>query len=594
MKSPGDKTRHRPYATLGIRLAAMMLVALVPLGLVALLQVRQSQQNADETVLAASVGWTLQQGLYDLRLMRSVQNTADLLATSLGNTPEDCPEVVSGWVRADVRIAHAGLVRPDGVMICSSDKNRRDFTSHPRLKELLAARGRMFFRDDTWAPDARDGISLSSPVIGLDGKYLGFALVFLPDTLLRGTPDRHPASLGGEQPIHTPLAIAAVTSPGELIYIVPDSRDTRKLLNPAMLAAMSPGLREAHSFIARDIDGIERIFAVVPSSEDLSLIGVWSLPEGHSTFQRYVIPYLSPALMWLTGLAVTLFGTERLVTRHIRRLSTGMHSFALGDRKHPEILLDNPSTELADLAESYAMLTDTIMRDEAELENLLHKNSDLLREVHHRTGNSLQLIASILRMHRREAEDGGIRVVLDDLHNRVMSLSSVHLGLYRMAGGQAIAMDQLMADVIARVDLLQGRAGRRGGIMTDLAPLHLTSRQAVPLALLLAEILSCFPPAESNGQPVKIRLHSAMVNDTPEGRPGETAWLEVSGSVNGMGRLTGEHSGAPAVIGARLIRGFVTQLPGELAISEEGERVRAVISFVVQEEPTNPEAEIPA
>ena len=566
-----------------------MLVALVPLGLVALLHVRQSQQNADDTLLAASVGWTLQQGLFDLRLMRSAQNTGELLATSLGNAPESCASLVRDWVRADVRIEEAGMVRADGKMTCSSDEKPRDFNGDPRLKTLLEARRRVFFRDPNWAPGGRDGISLAAPVIGNDGRYLGFSLVFLPDRLLRGTPERHPDSITRDQAPETPLALAAVSSDGEVIYIVPDSPETQRLLNPAMLGAMEPGLREAHSFIARDSDAIERIFAVVPSSEDLSLIGVWPLPRGSSTFQRYVLPYLSPALMWLTGLAVTLIGTERLVTRHMRRLSNGMRNFALGDRKHPEIRLDNPSTELAELADSYAMLTDTIMRDEAELENLLHKNSELLREVHHRTGNSLQLIASILRMHRREAEDGGIRVVLDDLHNRVMSLSSVHLGLYRMAGGQAIAMDQLMADVIARVDLLQGRAGRRGGIMTDLEPLHLTSRQAVPLALLLAEILSCFPPAESNGQPVKIRLHSALVKEETDRPPGHTAWLEVSGSVTALGRLTGEHSGAPAVIGARLIRGFVTQLPGQLAISEEGERVRAVIRFDVQEEPTNPD-----
>ncbi|MCB5409926.1 sensor histidine kinase [Pseudogemmobacter faecipullorum] len=572
-----------------------MLVALVPLGLVSLAHVRQSQQNADDTLLAASVGWTLQQGLYDLRMMRAAQNTGELLATSLGNDPDNCAALVGNWVRTDVRIDHAGMVNAEGRMLCSSDGRLRDFSNDPRLAGLLEARRRVLFRDTSWAPGGRNGISLAAPVIGQDGKYLGFSLVFLPDRLLRGTAGRHPGQTSPEQPPQTPLALAAVANDSEMLYVVPDSHETRRLLSRAMLGTMEPGLREAHSFIARDADGIERIFAVVPSAEDLSLIGVWPLPRGNSTFQRYILPYLSPALMWLTGLAVTLIGTERLVTRHISRLSNGMRNFALGDRKHPEILLDNPSYELADLADSYAMLTNTIMRDEAELENLLHKNSELLREVHHRTGNSLQLIASILRMHRREAEDSGIRVVLDDLHNRVMSLSSVHLGLYRMAGGQAIAMDQLMADVIARVDLLQGRSGRRGGIMTDLEPLHLTSRQAVPLALLLAEILSCFPPAESNGQPVRIRLHSGMAHDSANTAPGRTAWLEVSGSVTAIGRLTGDHSGAPAVIGARLIRGFVTQLPGEMAISEEGERVRAVIRFDVQEEPTRTEpAEEPA
>src|SRR5690606_5120125 len=157
----------------------------------------------------------------------------------------------------------------------------------------------------------------------------------------------------------------------------------------------------------------------------------------------------------------------------------------------------------------------------------------------------------------------------------------------------------LMAEVIAKVDLIHGRSRVKGAVQAELSPILLQSQQAVPLALLLAEILSCFPPSEAGDQPVRIQLsrgqaepaeaadqvaavdrHSDDTSPGPEPtaapRSGSTglARLEVSGAISARGRLTGERMGAPSVIGARLIRGFVTQLSGDLQIIEEGARVR--------------------
>lgn len=570
-------------SALGLRLAAMILIALLPLGLLALAQARQSQRQADETVMAASIGRTLQEALGEVRLIRATQITAQLLASVLQGDMSNCRTHLTSYAAADPRIARAAFVPLSGRMECSSDGSAQDFSGLAHFARIRDAREPQIFSEPGWSSSGRVEISVASPVITATGEPMGFVLISLPEA----------AMIGGERTARGgsegPLALIASNRAGEVIYAsvgiaaaadyLPASRDLARInsLPPQSFADTTP-------------DGLRRMFASVPLTRDLHLLGVWPLPQNGGLPGRNALAYLLPALMWLTGVVVTFLGVERLVTRHIRRLARAMREFGSDSRSMPELNLDNPPAEIASLAEAYRTMTATILRDEAELENLLRQKAGLLREVHHRTGNSLQLIASFLRMHRRETEEDNIRAVLDDLHNRVMSLSTVHLGLYRMAGGADVEVDQLMAEVIGRVDQIYGRSGHKDAIAADLHPLVLGSEQAVPLALLLAEILSCFPSGGEAGPPIVIRLG-------PAPGPGNIARLEVSGPAAARARLTGEyatgeHAGAPSVIGARLIRGFVNQLSATMAVEDEGPRVQVVITFTIshnREEPGQPD-----
>ncbi len=54
-------------------------------------------------------------------------------------------------------------------------------------------------------------------------------------------------------------------------------------------------------------------------------------------------------------------------------------------------------------------MTETILHDEAEMEDVVHQKEVLLREVHHRVKNNLQLIASIMNMQMRRATSPEVR-----------------------------------------------------------------------------------------------------------------------------------------------------------------------------------------
>lgn len=78
-----------------------------------------------------------------------------------------------------------------------------------------------------------------------------------------------------------------------------------------------------------------------------------------------------------------------------------MRGFAQNRRTQMPKSFAYAPTELRDVGDAYVTLTDAVVRDEAKLEDALYQKNILLREVHHRVKNNLQLIASILAMQMR-------------------------------------------------------------------------------------------------------------------------------------------------------------------------------------------------
>jgi two-component sensor histidine kinase len=94
---------------------------------------------------------------------------------------------------------------------------------------------------------------------------------------------------------------------------------------------------------------------------------------------------------------------ERLVSRYIRRLGRAIRAFASGAALWATSDGGAPA-ELREVGQAFLRMTDTILHDEAELEDTVHQREVLLREVHHRVKNNLQLIASIMNMQMRRAK----------------------------------------------------------------------------------------------------------------------------------------------------------------------------------------------
>lgn len=550
---------------IGARLGVMMVLALLPLGLLSMSQTRNIADQARRVALDAALGETMRAAGHEIDMIRSGRATMRTLAAVIVPHVADraaCRRMMDAVALTVPEATLVAFVPLSGLMTCASGGREYDFTGNANFERLIVEPVPRLVINPNGPVSGTSVLGLSHPVFDAAGAFIGIVALSLPHDAIQ-------MQVHGEG--GAPVELVTFNSDGMVLTATSGIGGADAFLPRGQPL---PGLVDGGSraFVAASLAGPLRAYAVVPIDSDLHLIGSWPLRDGTPLIVSDVETYLFPVLMWIVGLAVALLASERLVTRHLRRLSRSMTAFTRGERNLPPLALDHPPTEIAELAEVYQTMTVTILRDEADLENLLRQKEELLREVHHRTGNSLQLIASIIRMHLREDPDDLVRVLLENLHDRVMSLSTVHFGLYRMAGRSDIAVDALLSDVIAKIAAIHTRFGRKDAIRSDLHPVMLTAQQAVPLALLVAEILSSFPAQEidPSASPIAVEM---------EALAGNQAQAVITGPDPGNGILTGEGAGVPEIIATRLIRAFVQQLGGTMEVRRKAGQLEAAIIF---------------
>ncbi|MBT9473577.1 MAG: CHASE3 domain-containing protein [Pseudomonadota bacterium] len=197
--------------------------------------------------------------------------------------------------------------------------------------------------------------------------------------------------------------------------------------------------------------------------------------------------------------------------------------------------------------------------DTAErLRVLLADRTLLLDEVNHRVKNSLQQIASVVRLQSRTVEHADSREALEKTLDRIIAVGRVHEQLYK-AGGRIGYFDAgHYAEALAR-DLVESLGREDVALETEIQSAVLDVRQAVPLALILNELITnalkygCPPD-----RPSRIRVAF--------GTEGEGYRLTVSD--DGDGLPAGFTPDTKKSLGMRAIEALARQLGGRFEIGQ--------------------------
>lgn len=551
-----------PRSSLGTRLGATLLTALMPLGLLSIVQTRDALAQLDATTLEGVGGAALQSVRAQVELISQAQISARALAAILSRESPDGP-ACTDWVRSLARdmpqatlIAYIPL---GGLMTCSSTGDVFDFKDNPRFQKMISTPLPKLLYNPAGPVSGMAIVGVAHPVFTPSGTLRGFVSISLNYAAI--APDAYVDSVASWHPTY----IATFQADGSLLL----ASDTDVAPDDAIPGGMSPerlaSLTDKPAFVATP-EG-RRILSVVKVTNDLALVSVWE-NRSDGTLNRAIglAPYLLPALTWIAALVVASFASSRLVVRHVRALAGSMDTY-IATRNRAQIPdLCGAPTEIQRLHAAYEGLIRTIEQEEAELQNLLVDKDILLREVDHRSGNSLQIIASVMRMYRREATDPGLRQVLDGLINRVIALSSTHTSLYAVSGRQDIAMDMVLTNVVRRLKEIHGVA--LGVASKNFQPVRMDAQSAVPLALALAEAVGCFfsrPGLAQQAVSVSLSESDGMVR------------LRVEGPV--VPELLPEATSGLAALPQRMLRQFAAQLGGSVVLRHEGDQVRVDLQF---------------
>ncbi|MCU0508006.1 MAG: GAF domain-containing protein [Anaerolineae bacterium] len=219
-------------------------------------------------------------------------------------------------------------------------------------------------------------------------------------------------------------------------------------------------------------------------------------------------------------------------------------------------------------------------RAEARTLDSLHEKEVLLREIHHRVKNNLQVIYSLLSLQSQYAPDAATLEVLRDSQNRIRSMALIHEKLYQSVNLADIDFGEYLRTLAAQLHRSYTTGERKIHLVVSTSPIRLPLDVALPCALIASELISnalkhafvgrtegILRIGISPDEDGAVRLEVAddgvgMPLTLPDGQ-----WSEDGGGT--LGHVT---------LGMQLIRGLVRQLDGDMTMSN-GRGARFVVSF---------------
>ncbi len=224
-----------------------------------------------------------------------------------------------------------------------------------------------------------------------------------------------------------------------------------------------------------------------------------------------------------------------------------------------------------------ALLTDVTERREAEekIKAQLKEKEVLLKEVHHRVKNNLQIVSSLLNLQAGSVSEPHIRGLFRDSQNRVRSMALVHEKLYQTPNLASINF----ADYIKGVADHLMRTFRPEGItfLSDLNDAFLVVDAAVPCGLIVNEIISnslkhAFPGNE--GGTVTLKMWKTLHNGK------EHVNLEIGDDGVGLPVDLDVHS--LSTLGLQLVFDLAEQLQGSVQMVKKEKGTFFLVSFPLQ------------
>ena len=228
-------------------------------------------------------------------------------------------------------------------------------------------------------------------------------------------------------------------------------------------------------------------------------------PSPTITYKDQVI-ILLPVLMWFIAALMTWLLVSRLLVRPLRRLQQAVSRYEPGD---PSLELPSrlgPATEIQELRDAFGRAVTRVQESEREMAAALDGQRRLVREVHHRVKNNLQVIASLLNIHGRTAESQPARDAYSSIGRRVGALAIVHRNHYaEMEENRGIAIRPLLSELAAELRAGAPDSARGLAIDLDVESLHTTQDVAVSVAFLITEVVE-FAMFRRPDQPVEISV----------------------------------------------------------------------------------------
>lgn len=519
-----DKERRTSghWRSLSFRLGLALTIALLPLALLAAFLAMTNTRNIrDAEILIAE-----KQFLSVAKTVDTIFDQQFLILQAMlprrGDPRTDCGDGMIEAAGADAVLQAVMRIDSDGRMVCASD-------AAPRLTSAqaseFAAQVRTARNALIW-PGGELVFLISRGVTGNDDTLIATA----PATTIAARID----SAAGTQ--HAGFAVS---------------------LSGRRLAGGLDGVAPPGSKLAIDrleLQGGRIIVAAGPLEYGLGLV-VHAPAAPPGAFGA--APVLLPAVLLAAALLIAWLAILRLVVAPLRRMAAGVRIYGSGNVETRLADSAGTTSDMRAFAEAFDDMADDASRARDVTAGALAAQQRMMREVHHRVKNNLQIIASLISIQARAATGTTALRAYAGLQMRVNALALVHRWLFEDSATQGLDFGALAHDLCS--GLQQSVAETEHielAIVTRIDRLYVSQDAAVPLAFLITEIvaasgrlLSC---GGGRGAPMTVTIEISQ---------GETGALGIAAPVFcGTDTLIASNTGPSG----RIVQGMVRQLRGSI------------------------------
>ena len=362
---------------------------------------------------------------------------------------------------------------------------------------------------------------------------------------------------------------AVLASQGDAAAALPTLDTMFRLIQSSQFTLRAPSAENLrYAYATTLLPGGWRLIAATPAQREHEL-----------GLRVLAIRLAELSLLLALGLAAVVLGADVAFGNPLRRLSSAVQRWQGGAPFEPGNLTGAPD-EVIELARSFKEATAVLSEKQAQLLRAQEEQNLLVLEIHHRVKNNLQVVASLLNLQASRIRVPEAKAEFQAARDRVRALATLHRHLYADGGLHSIKMRSFLVELCGQLFQAMGeKEGERIQLTIEAPELHMSSDQAVPLALIVTEaVTNSVKYAFPGGRPGHISV-------TLRHREGDEAGsLDLVISDDGVGIPAGQQeteSGRRDGIGLHLIRGFARQLGATLSV-EEGHGTRYAVRLAPQ------------
>ncbi len=345
-----------------------------------------------------------------------------------------------------------------------------------------------------------------------------------------------------------------------------DAGVAMNLIDSARLPADADGLRSG-----TDNSGNNWTYSSAPLRGGAINVA-FAMRESHlfgPTILHVGADFLMPILMIGLAWAGIWFATERQVTQWIAYLRRISAAYRTGHYTIRPQLEDAPA-EFRSLGDGMSAMADLIQDRDRKLRDALNQKSLLIREIHHRVKNNLQIVMSLLSLQAGQLKDPAARDALMQAQVRINALALVHRILHEIEDQTTVELARLLHQLAFQIT--EGMRAEQMPVKVEenLVERVVPGEVAVPLALFAAEALTniykyAFP---AGGEGV-IRVSLVPI-------AGGMLRLSITDTGAGFDPAAQTRTG----IGTRLIKTFGAQIGGVSSlVSAPGQGTTVSVEF---------------